>query len=143
MSGVSNASPRVKYRAVDPIESPWCLDLAPDPVDVRRARRLATAFARHEELDGVREALVLVTSELVSNALRAAESTITVTLTRSDASVRVEVADDGPGAPRLQHPDITSETGRGLMIVDGLAHEWGTQRAARGKVVWAELMATD
>ena len=129
----------MKYRAVHPIESPWCLDLEPDPVDVRRARRLAAAFARHEHLDGMAESLVLVTSELVSNALRFADSAITVTLVRHGRAVRVEVADDGAGAPRLEHPDESSEAGRGLLIVEGLAQDWGTQPQEHGKVVWAEL----
>jgi signal transduction histidine kinase len=126
---------------VQNVESPWCLDLAVDPVGVRRARRLAAAFARHEHVDAVSEALMLVTSELVSNALRYAHSMVTVTLTRHGPSVRVEVADDGEGLPHLDRPSATAPTGRGLLIIDGLASTWGSHPFGDGKVVWAELVA--
>lgn len=124
------------------IESPWCLDLAVDPINVRRARSLAAAFARHEHVDALSESLILVTSELVSNAIRYADSVVTLTLTRQGPSVRVEVADDGGGVPQLGHPAATVPTGRGLLIIDGLASDWGSHRSGHGKVVWAELAAT-
>ncbi len=123
------------------VESPWCLDLAVDPIGVRRARRLAAAFARHENVDAVSESLVLVTSELVSNAVRHADSVVTITLTRNGPSIRVEVADDGDGLPQLRHPAATIAGGRGLLIIDGLASDWGSHRSGTGKVVWAELAA--
>jgi anti-sigma regulatory factor (Ser/Thr protein kinase) len=123
------------------VESPWCLDLAIDPIGVGRARRLAAAFARHEHVDAVSESLVLVTSELVSNAIRFADSAVTITLTRHGPSIRVEVADDGGGTPRVGHPGATIAGGRGLLIIDGLASDWGSHRSGAGKVVWAELAA--
>jgi anti-sigma regulatory factor (Ser/Thr protein kinase) len=126
---------------VQNVESPWCLDLALDPIDVRRARRLAAAFARHENVDAVSESLMLVTSELVANAIWHADSVATVTLTRNGPSIRVEVADDGEGVPQLRHPTATIAGGRGLLIIDGLASDWGSHRSGTGKVVWAELAA--
>jgi anti-sigma regulatory factor (Ser/Thr protein kinase) len=48
------------------------------------------------------------------------------------------VADAEPDAPRLVHPDPTSDSGRGLHIVSGLSDGWGwTPRPGGGKVVWA------
>ena len=121
------------------VESPWCLDLAVDPIGVRRARHLAAEFARHEHLDDFSEALVLVTSELVSNAIRHADSAVTVKLIRRGPSIRVEVVDDGAGLPQVRSPRATTASGRGLLIIDGLASEWGSSRVGGGKVVWAEL----
>jgi anti-sigma regulatory factor (Ser/Thr protein kinase) len=127
---------------VQNIESPWCLDLDVELTGVRRARHLAAAFARHEHVDALSESLVLVTSELVSNAIRHADSMVTITFTRHGPSVRVEVTDDGAGLPELHYPKASASSGRGLLIIDGLASDWGSRRSADGKVVWAELAAT-
>jgi two-component sensor histidine kinase len=114
-----------------------------DPLDVGRARQFTAAFARYERLDALAESLVLVTSELVSNAIRHATSAVTITLRHEHARVRVEVADDGDGIPHVLDPDPTSDSGRGLMIVAGVAREWGSRHEPEGKVVWAELEEGD
>jgi anti-sigma regulatory factor (Ser/Thr protein kinase) len=117
----------------------WRLELVVDVASVREARRFAEDFARHEHLDGLSDALLLVTSELVSNAIRYANRSITLLISRGLDDVRVAVADDGDGEPALLDPDHFSESGRGLVIVDALARSWGSRRSAKGKVVWAEL----
>jgi anti-sigma regulatory factor (Ser/Thr protein kinase) len=90
------------------------------------------------------EAAQLVVSELVTNAvLHAADSpTISVDLRLADGVVRVLVSDGGLGEPyRTPHSDPrTSETGRGVWLVDAFAERWGTEMRGRdGKTVWCEL----
>ena len=51
----------------------------------------------------------------------------------------VEVHDRGPGSATRRHYSATSGTGRGLVLVDELAREWGTVVTATGKFVWFEL----
>jgi anti-sigma regulatory factor (Ser/Thr protein kinase) len=107
---------------------------------VRRARRIAVSFAHDRGGDRVTQDLALVTSELVSNAIRHADQAITLAFRVVQDRVRVEVFDDGDGVPGLQAPHPSMETGRGLVIVAGVAEAWGTRAAAgRGKTVWAEL----
>ena len=118
-------------------------------VPALRAPRAARAFvaetltAWNVQADEV-EAAQLVVSELVTNAvLHAAGSpTITLDLRLTDGAVRVLVSDGGAGEPdRRPHRDPrTSETGRGVWLVDAFAERWGTETHGRdGKTVWCEL----
>jgi anti-sigma regulatory factor (Ser/Thr protein kinase) len=90
------------------------------------------------------EAVQLVVSELVTNAvLHAAESpTITLELLFTQDAVRVLVSDCGPGEPEGRaHPHLwTAETGRGVRLVEAFTEQWGTKtRGSDGKTVWCEL----
>jgi anti-sigma regulatory factor (Ser/Thr protein kinase) len=82
---------------------------------------------------------VVMTSELVSNALIHARSEARVDLRMSGGTVRVGVADAGPGVPRVRPPDPSRVGGNGLRIVDTLAGDWGIIHRPRGKEVWFEL----
>jgi anti-sigma regulatory factor (Ser/Thr protein kinase) len=123
------------------------LDIRPDPAEVGRARRwarsrLAGAGIRADE--PLAETLVLLVSELVTNAVVHTGRPAVVRLLLSgaadgDATVRLEV-DDGSGdapAPRCADGDATG--GRGLALVDGLADRWGWSIEGTGKRIWCEL----
>jgi anti-sigma regulatory factor (Ser/Thr protein kinase) len=135
------AVPAGEIEHVQRVQSTWRLELRAEPSEVRRARSSAADFARRHHLDGLTDALVLVTSELVSNAVRHAERVVTVELVEHDEHVTVFVADDGPGTPIRADPEPGSESGRGLLIVEGLASRWGTAPTVDGKTVWADLVS--
>jgi anti-sigma regulatory factor (Ser/Thr protein kinase) len=89
------------------------------------------------------EIALLLTSELVTNAVKYGGEHIVLTVTDEPELFRVEVHDDGPLAPR---PGGAVEShaigGRGLLLVESLAHEWGTENGTRhqpGKGVWFTL----
>ena len=117
-----------------------------------RAPRAARAFAG-ETLRAwdVRtpdvEAVQLVVSELVTNALRHAPDSpaITLELLACEGSVQVRVSDSGRGTPeRARPPDARtdSEGGRGVWIVEAFTEHWGTEPDGRGgKTVWCEVPA--
>ncbi|NKZ05609.1 ATP-binding protein [Actinomadura latina] len=94
----------------------------------------------------------LVASELVTNALQHAESATSATgddvilrLSRTeDDALWMEVQDAAYGLPHMLAADTTSETGRGLFIVDQYARCWGIRALADnvGKVVFAVLDRT-
>ena len=94
---------------------------------------------------GIREDLLLVVSELVTNAVVHGAEPIRVTMVRAAERVRVEVTDGAAAAsphgnPR---PPTDAETGRGLSVVTRLAVAWGWRASpGRGKTVWAELPLT-
>jgi anti-sigma regulatory factor (Ser/Thr protein kinase) len=102
-------------------------------------------FVRHTLTEwGVRRAedVVLIVSELFSNAVLHGAGAVEVRLSRLAGRLRVEVLDEGTGG--MPHVPTTltagTVTGRGLRIVDRLATEWGTTRDAAGRTaVWAEL----
>ena len=94
--------------------------------------------------DDLVDLIVLLTSELVTNAFVHGAGPIELLLLEDGGRLRVEVGDgeprlpDGPGKP-TEH-DVS---GRGLMILDRLADRWGShpRRTPPGKVVWFELTA--
>lgn len=117
------------------------IDLPPDPSSAalaRRAVRLACASLAVDE-----QALVLCTSELVTNAVLHGSPPIELEVIVDGGSVRVAVHDRGPGHVERRTP-LRRDTlsGRGLEIVDSLASAWGTERTATGKVAWFELTST-
>ena len=78
----------------------------------------------------------LLTTELVSNVVRHAESPMTVRLVPQDSAVRVEVDDDSGAPPVLLDPGPYAENGRGLVLVESLSREWGWTAREHGKTVW-------
>jgi anti-sigma regulatory factor (Ser/Thr protein kinase) len=81
--------------------------------------------------------VVLVLSELVTNAVAAGSTTIGVALMSAGESLRVEVTDDGTGWPLSQPRSTARIDGRGLNIVAALADQWGADPVPGGKTVWA------
>jgi len=81
----------------------------------------------------------LVVSELATNAVVHAGSPFSVAIRTNGSSLRVSVRDASPVRPSLRHDDRLAASGRGLRLVDALAVDWGTEIAAEGKTVWAEL----
>lgn len=99
-----------------------------------RAPALARAFVQRE-LVGLRlpvSDVVLVASELVTNAVRAGSSTIEVILVGGPSGLELTVADDAAGVPRQRSAGPEALSGRGLGIVAELADSWRTTAARSG-----------
>jgi phosphoserine phosphatase RsbU/P len=88
---------------------------------------------------------VLLVSELVTNAVVHAGTQIELRVDIGPGSVVVEVIDYRPGTlpALLSKPDADREAGRGMVLVDALAKEWGTRHFAGGKAVWFKLNVTE
>jgi anti-sigma regulatory factor (Ser/Thr protein kinase) len=83
---------------------------------------------------------VLLTSELVTNALRnEAGTTITLTITCVCDQLRVDVHDTSCRVPVLIEAPADAEAGRGLMLVASLSDDWGFYRTPAGKAVYFTL----
>ncbi|WP_069817570.1 SpoIIE family protein phosphatase [Streptomyces sp. TP-A0874] len=119
---------------------------------VGRSVASARAFVR-DTLQGwgftdVVDDAVVLTSELVTNAVVHAGTAADVLCLRTDGGVRVEVADRYPerdvplqgAGQRSVNPD--SEGGRGLMLCGALASRWGVEYTATHKRVWFQLDLT-
>jgi CheY-like chemotaxis protein len=109
-----------------------------DPASVAGARRFVRG-SLHGQDQELLERVVLLTSELVTNAVLHAGTDARVEIRLTPGVVRVEVGDEGPGAPTIRDPDVGGPGGRGLPIVDHVASRWGVAPAGRGKVVWFEV----
>jgi anti-sigma regulatory factor (Ser/Thr protein kinase) len=89
----------------------------------------------------VAEGLESVVTELVSNAVRHAGGDLSFCLRYDDGTVTVEVTDPSSALPAIMSAMPLASSGRGLVIVENLAHDWGVRPGPSGKVVWAELEA--
>ncbi|QKM67704.1 SpoIIE family protein phosphatase [Streptomyces tsukubensis] len=114
----------------------WFLE--PEDAAPGRARRLARRALSRWGLEDLSDAVELLVSEVVTNAVRYAERPVTLRLLRTDV-LRCEVGDDSPQLPRQRKARETDEGGRGLFLVNRLARRWGATRLSSGKVVWFEL----
>lgn len=83
------------------------------------------------------ERVILLVSELVTNAIVHADSVAELTIDLTDDLVHVTVIDDSPSPPVLTKP-FPSDTasGRGMHLVQHLSTSWGVEPHPRGKCVW-------
>lgn len=108
-----------------------------------RAREFVEDRCRQWAIQDVVDDVLLVVSELVTNAITHARSACELRLVLTTSALRVEVGDGGDGSPDplLAHDD--DEHGRGLYLVAALSQAWGVDSdASGGKVVWAEVPIT-
>jgi anti-sigma regulatory factor (Ser/Thr protein kinase) len=126
---------------VEPDSSGAAPEFAATDTAPTSARAFLRATLETWELDGLGEVTELLTSELVSNVTRHVGSPMIVRALRRPSRIRVEVDDDSPTAPVLRHSAPDDPGGRGILLVDTLADDWGTEVRDDGKTVWFEIDA--
>lgn len=131
------------------------LAVAALPTATPCARLHARVIACEWGLGELAEAIELVVSELVTNAVLASLdhdgrprccadtglACVHLRLSTDGQAVLVEVWDKNARLPEPAEPSLADEGGRGLMLIDAMAESWGWELPAsgRGKVVWALL----
>ncbi|WP_331751799.1 ATP-binding protein (plasmid) [Streptomyces sp. NBC_00723] len=130
-----------------------CFEIAPrigdsplrprDAIRVGGMRRIAAAKLRYCGLDTLIDEVMLIVSELLTNAvLHSGTRQITLSLRLEHGVLLIAVADGMPGSARRKDLDGEAESGRGLALVDALVHEnggsWGTSRD--GSETWCSLV---
>jgi anti-sigma regulatory factor (Ser/Thr protein kinase) len=116
------------------------LQVGADLRAVRAARRFvrghcAGAALAAEQCDDA----VLLTSELVTNAVLHGRSEVCVEVRARDGALRVAVLDENSRRPAPVAEDPDALDGRGLALVDALADRWGVEERPIGKAVWFEV----
>lgn len=133
-------SPPVTASDALPVDAPgMTFTLPPELTSVRQARRLVRGVLRDWSRDDVADEVLLLTSELVTNAVVHARSEVKLTVVPLGEHLRVEVADWGPGALQLRAPEHDAVNGRGLVLVEEMSRSWGTSADEVRKTVWFEL----
>jgi anti-sigma regulatory factor (Ser/Thr protein kinase) len=107
------------------------------PVAVRKALREVQASGAVSA--AVADDLLLAATELITNAVNAGARTVEVLLETPPPYTKIDVTDDAPGEPRPGNPTAHDTSGRGLRIIEALAHEWGYRTTGDGKTVWARF----
>lgn len=104
---------------------------------------LVGAYHHPHEVAAVCDDLIVIVSELVTNAVQAAAASLRVELAIEGRSVRLAVTDGADGLPApTPHAAPDQPYGRGLAIVAALSREWGVvplPGGSAGKTVWARL----
>lgn len=116
------------------------LNLDPVPASVGLARSFVSeALTDFDEDD--REVALLLTSELVTNAILHARTPVEVGMLRDRDRLLVCVADRMGDSEELVPRDHshTRPGGRGLALVADLSATWGTETHTGGKTVWFVL----
>ncbi|MFF5537249.1 SpoIIE family protein phosphatase [Streptomyces cinerochromogenes] len=126
----------IGYRKGD--TATWRLP-ARDDAPARARAQVAALLRRWPTRDDTRDNVLLLVSELVTNAVRFATGPVTVRLIRAGHGLLCEVGDTGNGRPLLRRGGLLDDGGRGLHIVHRLTTRWGVRWTDTGKVVWAEV----
>jgi anti-sigma regulatory factor (Ser/Thr protein kinase) len=116
------------------------------PAEVSGARAFVTrTLSGLDKVPAVdSDAATLLTSELVTNAIRHTESgapggTVTIVVVDVPDGVLIEVIDDGSTGAPVVKGDLLATDGHGLFLVQQLTAQWGYLRDAGGTTVWFHL----
>ncbi|MEV5703718.1 ATP-binding protein [Actinoallomurus sp. NPDC052274] len=139
------------HQACFPIHRHEAVTLAAVPNAVSLARRLVAEVTLHWRLpDELVESTVLITSELVTNAIKATEvfqqttgasdiGCVKLRLRLNRPSLFTEVWDINPVLPTKRQANALDTNGRGLGIIECLCVNWSAVHCREGgKLVWAE-----
>jgi anti-sigma regulatory factor (Ser/Thr protein kinase) len=108
------------------------------------ARRFALSALEEWRLTALSDTVSLLVTELVSNGVRHAGTTLELALSFDGRCLRIAVTDGDPRPPMARVRQELTVGGWGLALVDSLSTEWGTDiDEARGKTVWFEIDTTD
>ncbi|MEV7617950.1 SpoIIE family protein phosphatase [Streptomyces sp. NPDC089799] len=115
-----------------------------DPDGPATARHLIRAAAAAWGAMDQADEIVLAADELITNALVHTDGGGQVSLRLlPERRIRIEVEDTSSALPRRRDAGDWAVSGRGLMLVDRLAADWGVEPRGNGKCVWCEFLVRD
>jgi anti-sigma regulatory factor (Ser/Thr protein kinase) len=119
------------------------IELDAVPESAAEARHFIATMLEVWGCDDPEQVVGLLTSEVVTNAIQHAGGQIRVhAALGEDGTMRVETFDESPDVPLVRCTDPHATSGRGILIIQGLARRWGVDACASHKVVWFELPTT-
>ena len=126
-----------------PVSHQCRIPLLADLTAAASARRVVDNSIRAWRVPVDADVAVLLTSELVTNAVThgtpGAGTFVLLTIACDAAALRVDVHDGSVDLPVCDDAPAEAETGRGLLLVTSLSAEWGFYRTPAGKAVYFTL----
>jgi len=116
------------------------LSLDRGPASAAQARAAVEACSDRLGLDELSDDVVLVVSEMVTNAVRHAAPPVGLEIEAGEDAVVVVVSDGSPQPPVHREADLDAEGGRGMLLVGLLSDDHGVRAQPLGKAVWARLL---
>ncbi|MFD6832771.1 ATP-binding protein, partial [Streptomyces diastaticus] len=115
-----------------------------DPEALRAARQDLREALEGWQLGPLADIAVLLTCELVTNALlhTGGDTTLTAQPVRragGGRALRLSVSDTSPASPRRRPATEQHTSGRGMLLVEELTSAWGVEPRGTGKTVWCEI----
>ncbi|MEU9337797.1 SpoIIE family protein phosphatase [Streptomyces sp. NPDC048290] len=113
----------------------------PERIAVARQqlRELLHDWSSADQVDST----VLLVSEMLTNVLVHTDTDALLVAEISGEPgarrLRVEVTDAGEDLPHKRRPGELASSGRGLVLIELLAHAWGVDPRGEGKSIWFEL----
>ncbi|WP_369230011.1 SpoIIE family protein phosphatase [Streptomyces sp. R21] len=125
--------------ALRPLREGWTVWRVPEAV--RHARRFTRRALRAWGADADSDAVLLVVSELVTNALVHTDGPVRLDLTLINNRLRISVSDASARTP-IKPTSIGWEAtgGRGILLVEAMSAAWGSVPVSGGKQVWSEIV---
>jgi anti-sigma regulatory factor (Ser/Thr protein kinase) len=132
MNTTAPARPATRHR--------HCVLLTAGPAAAAEARGRVRAAVCAWDVRVDVDVAVLLTSELVTNAIRQeAGEPVMLAIACTRDELRVDVHDKSCSPPMPVRAAVDAEAGRGLVLVDSLADEWGWYQTPAGKAVYFRL----
>jgi anti-sigma regulatory factor (Ser/Thr protein kinase) len=108
---------------------------------VVRAREAVTEACVRWQLPHLLAPAALIANELVTNAVQHAGTMADFRLSLGQRYLMISVRDGSAAQPRLRRTRPSDpSSGRGLLLVEATARQWGCIATDGGKVVWASLL---
>jgi len=117
------------------------LTLPPAAGRLAELRRWARGWLEQHPTDGVDpDIVVLSLTELVTNSIKHGSGPVDVELKGDSDGLVLIVSDSSETVPHRPDTSLDTETGRGILILEGLATRWGVRpEPGGGKAVWCEF----
>ncbi|QWF81538.1 ATP-binding protein [Amycolatopsis sp. CA-230715] len=131
---------RQSTRTVRPDGDDLSVPLEAGPAAAAASRRAVRTRLAELGVAGQRaDDILLVTSELVTNAIEHGSGAARLELGHDEGGLELRVYDSNGRPPVLRIGDLLSARSRGLRLVEALATAWGTTPSPGGKCVWARF----
>ncbi|MBO8185844.1 SpoIIE family protein phosphatase [Streptomyces spirodelae] len=113
-----------------------------DPRSLHAARQALRTALQRWSMGSLADTAELLASEMATNALLHTEGDATLTarpVRDGGRALRIAVTDSSPASPQRRAATEQSTSGRGLMLIEELATDWGVEPRGNGKRVWCEI----